>query len=238
MHKAIGGVDRRCSLERVAAVVHHYRPDVVALQEVDDGVPRSHGAHQAHELSHMLGLPHVVFGPTVKLRRGRYGNATLSLHPISASHRIDLTFPLKKVRSALHTELSVSSGGHQFALHLLNWHLGLSGVERRWQVKRMLEHPRVRRLTERSRIVIAGDTNDWAGALPGGRLATAGFQCATGTGRSALRTFPALQPLGALDRVFVRGPLEAGTPLRPRLGLARLASDHLPVVLDLELRRS
>src|SRR4029077_13047681 len=40
IHRAIG-VDRRFRPERVVAVLHHYDPDVVLLQEVDDGAPRS-----------------------------------------------------------------------------------------------------------------------------------------------------------------------------------------------------
>ncbi|RKY15675.1 MAG: endonuclease [Planctomycetota bacterium] len=237
IHKAIGGVDRRCSLERVAAVVQHYRPDVLALQEVDDGVPRSRHARQHQELADQLGYAHVHFGATVQLKTGCYGNAILSHHPIVRREQIDLTFPLKKVRAALYAELVVPVGVHHLSLHLFNWHLGLAGVERRWQVKRLLQSARLSALNTRSRVIIAGDTNDWTGALPRGQLSREGFSCATGSGRSALRTFPAFQPVGALDRVFLRGPLELAHLLHPRLDLAATASDHRPVVLDLKLKR-
>jgi endonuclease/exonuclease/phosphatase family metal-dependent hydrolase len=237
IHKGIGGVDRRCSLDRIAAVIHHYRPDVLSLQEVDDGVPRSRNEAQHEVLAEQLGFSHVVWGPTVQLKRGQYGNAILSHHPVVKRERIDLTFPLKKVRAALYAELMVPVGVHHYSLHLVNWHLGLAGVERRWQVKRLLAHRRLSRLNERSRIVIAGDSNDWAGALPGGRLGQAGFRCATGTGRGALSTFPAWAPVGALDRVFLRGPVAKQHLIHPRLDLARTASDHRPVVMDLKLTR-
>lgn len=235
IHKAIGGVDRRCSLERVAAVASHYRPDVLTLQEVDDGVPRSRGVDQAHALAELLGFAHVVFGPTVTLSQGRYGNATLSHHRIVRSARFDLTFPLKKVRGALYTELAVPDGSHHRMLHVVNWHLGLSGVERRWQVKRLLAQRRLRNLGARSRLVLAGDTNDWAGALPKARLGREGFRCGTGTGRTTLRTFPSWGPVGGLDKVFLRGPIAVTHLVHPRLDLARTASDHLPVIVDLEL---
>jgi len=238
IHKGIGGLDRRYAPERIATVLHHHRPDVVALQEVDDGVPRSRGHAQATLLADMLGFRHVAFGPNVRLKRGCYGNATLSHFPIVRQQNLDISFPMKKPRGALLTDIDVPAGAHALRLHLVNLHLGLSGVERRWQVRRLLLTESLRRLDGRSRIVVAGDTNDWGGALPGGRLREAGFTCATGRGRRALRTFPAWSPVGALDRAFLRGPLRLEHCMRSRLGLAGQASDHLPLVLDLVLEPS
>src|SRR5580765_5233329 len=40
IHKGIGGVDRRYRPERIVEALQHHRPDLVLLQEVDDGVPR------------------------------------------------------------------------------------------------------------------------------------------------------------------------------------------------------
>ena len=41
IHKGIGGIDRRYRPERIAETLAHYEPDIVFMQEVDDGVPRS-----------------------------------------------------------------------------------------------------------------------------------------------------------------------------------------------------
>ena len=41
IHKGIGGVDRLYRPERIVETLAHYQPDIVLLQEVDDGVPRS-----------------------------------------------------------------------------------------------------------------------------------------------------------------------------------------------------
>ncbi|MCB9897463.1 MAG: endonuclease/exonuclease/phosphatase family protein [Planctomycetes bacterium] len=235
IHKGIGGIDRRYDIERTLDVLSHYDADVLLLQEVDRGVPRSRGHHQAEHVAERLGHAHVAFGPNVRLKQGVYGNAIVSRHPLLETRRIDLTFPLKKVRGALLAKLELPVGEHRLTLHLVNVHLGLSGIERRWQVQRLLDHPQLRHLDARSRLVIAGDTNDWTGALPRGRLARDGFECVTGRRTKALRTFPSWRPVGALDRVFVRGPLRCAHLVRPRLPLAVAASDHLPVVLDLEL---
>ncbi len=41
IHKGIGGVDRRYRLDRTIAAIRHVVPDIIMLQEVDEGVPRS-----------------------------------------------------------------------------------------------------------------------------------------------------------------------------------------------------
>jgi len=235
IHKGIGGLDRRHDLARIEEVLAHHDADVVLLQEVDEGVPRSRREPQAALLAERLGYGHWVFGPNVRLKSGRYGNATLSRHPIGEWDNVDLTFPLKKPRGGLHTELRVDVDGHRRVLHVVNIHLGLAGLERRWQVGRLLDVLGREHVNARSRVIIAGDTNDWTGALPGGALGRADFECVTGRRRRALLTFPAWRPVGALDRVFVRGPLLAERGQRSRLQMSKRASDHLPVVVDLEL---
>ncbi|MCI0585429.1 MAG: endonuclease/exonuclease/phosphatase family protein [Planctomycetes bacterium] len=237
VHKGIGGIDRRYELWRIAAVILHHDPDVLLLQEVDDRVPRTRGHRQMDMLGELLGYPHRAFHPTVHLGEGRRGNATLSRFPISQEVQIDLTFPMKKARGALLTDLLVPVREHRYLVHVVNLHLGLSGVERRWQVRRLLRSPAVASLDGRSRVVIAGDTNDWAGALPRGALREAGFRCVTGTGVRALRTFPAWGPIGSLDRVFVRGGIRWAHAYPSRLSLVRIASDHRPLLVDLRLHQ-
>lgn len=236
IHKGIGGVDRRYDLHRVLRVIDHYDPDILLLQEVDRGVPRSRRQDQTSLIADVLDYPHVEYGPNVHLKQGCYGNATLSRSPIVNSRNIDLSFGIKKSRGALYTEIRTRAGEHSYTLHLSNVHLGLSGMERRWQIKRLLESTEVARLDSASRIIVAGDTNDWNGALGRGPLSRAGFQCATGTGRRASLTFPAWQPVSALDRVFFRGALESDHHYRGRLRITRQASDHLPIIVDFQLR--
>ena len=237
IHKGIGGVDRRYDLHRILRVIDHYDPDVLVLQEVDRGVPRSRRQDQTGLISDVLDYPHVEYGPNVHLRQGCYGNATLSRFPIVNSRNINLSFGIKKSRGALYTEVRTRVGGHAYRLHLVNVHLGLSGMERRWQVKRLLESTELGRLDSAGRIIVAGDTNDWNGALGRGLFSRAGFQCATGTGRRASLTFPAWQPVSALDRVFYRGAIESEHHYRGRLRITRQASDHLPVIVDFQLKR-
>jgi endonuclease/exonuclease/phosphatase family metal-dependent hydrolase len=237
IHKGIGGVDRRYDLHRILRVIDHYDPDILLLQEVDRDVPRSRRQDQTSLIATVLDYPHTEFGPNVRLRSGCYGNATLSRAPIVDSRNINLSFGIKKSRGALYTEIRTRVNGHTYRVHLVNVHLGLSGMERRWQIRRLLDSGELSRLDSASRIVIAGDTNDWNGALGRGPLSRAGFSCATGTGRRASLTFPAWQPVSALDRVFYRGAMESEHHYRGRLSITRQASDHLPVIVDFRLTR-
>jgi endonuclease/exonuclease/phosphatase family metal-dependent hydrolase len=235
VHKCIGGLDRRYDPARVAAVIAHHAPDVLLLQEVAQNGSRFRGEKQVEVLGDRLGLRHrsyfvnVRFGP----RRGEYGNAILSRFPIVATENVDLTLPGRKARSVLHARLRVMlPGQHTRTLHAFNLHLGLSGKERGEQLRRFLASRPCAGLHPRTPILVAGDFNDVWGTLGRRFLAPAGFR---GPGRP-LRTFPAWAPIRALDSVYVRGDLEVMDIGRSRMAEATRASDHLPVVAELDVR--
>ena len=77
IHRAIG-VDRRFRPDRIVKILIHHNADIVLLQEVDDGAPRSREIDMAKELAVSAGYEHYAVGHNVTLRRGRYGNAILS----------------------------------------------------------------------------------------------------------------------------------------------------------------
>ena len=56
IHRAIG-VDRRFRPERIIRIIESHEPDIVLLQEVDDGVPRSREMDLARELAARAGIP-------------------------------------------------------------------------------------------------------------------------------------------------------------------------------------
>jgi len=100
IHRAIG-LDRRFRPDRVARILIEHDADVVLLQEVDEGVPRSREIDLARELAEMAGYPHVAVGHNVRLPKGRYGNATLSRHPIIKERNLDLTIGRRKRRGSV-----------------------------------------------------------------------------------------------------------------------------------------
>lgn len=238
IHRAIG-VDRRFRLDRVAEIIAHHAPDIALLQEVDDGAPRSDHLNLAVELAVALDFPHVAVGHNVRLRRGRYGNATLSRLPIVRERNIDLTFGGRKPRGCQHTTIRVESPRADARdLDVFNLHLGLSARERSWQLGLLARSAEFSQLAGHAPCIVGGDFNDWRNLLHAALLGVLEFRCATERGthdHRCIRTYPSFSPAGGLDRVYVRGPLRVLAARRCRLGVSRVASDHLPVIVDLDL---
>ena len=241
IHRAIG-VDRRFRPERIVSIINTYNPDIVLLQEVDEGAPRSRELDLARELGESLSLPHRAVGHNVTLRKGRYGNATLSRFPILSERNIDLTIDLWKRRGCQHTSIDLSAAiehphHHHHKLDVFNLHLGLSARERARQLEILARSGEMTALAPDAPCVIGGDFNDWRSLLVPFLTGGMNFRSATdsATGRP-IRTFPSFFPRGALDRIYYRGPLALLNAYRCRLRLSRLASDHLPIVTDFEMR--
>ncbi len=228
IHKGIGGVDRRYRPERIVESVRHYAPDVVLLQEVDDGSPRSHHHRQVDVLGDALDLPYRVFQPNVRLKEGQYGNAILSRHPLTDIQDLDLTIPLKKRRRALIAHCRLRCDQHVRTLLLFNVHLGLAGFERTIQLRRLLASGVLQHTRHDTGVIVAGDYNDVWGTLGRRLLEPAGFKPAC----FRRRTFPAVLPMRSLDRVYYRGDLNVHHSFASRTEVARQASDHLPLVVD------
>ncbi len=236
IHKAIG-VDRRFAPERIAEIIEHHDADVVLLQEVDRAAPRSDHLDLASWFARKLNYDFRAVGMNVFLKKGKYGNATLSRFPIGPQRNIDLTVAWRKRRGAQHTRICIPTPHAQVTLDVFNVHLGLAERVRLAQSQRMLASADMRRLHLADACIVAGDMNDWRNVLKKRVFAPAGFHCATqrNGGRWSIRTFPSFAPAGGLDKVFYRGPLKLLHVERSRLRLARVASDHLPVIADFEL---
>lgn len=237
IHKAIG-VDRRFDPERIVEILRHHDADIVLMQEVDREHPRSNRIDLAAYVAKALSYRYRAVGMNVFMRHGKYGNATLSRFPIGRQRNIDLTIGRKKRRGAQHTRIHVVGGNVAGDVDVFNIHLGLAASTRREQMTRLLSSPDVLHLEPSRACIIAGDMNDWQGELKRKFFRPAGFECATNRragSRWAIRTFPSYAPAGGLDKVFFRGPLTLLSAHRSRLDLARVASDHLPVIVEFEL---
>jgi endonuclease/exonuclease/phosphatase family metal-dependent hydrolase len=230
IHKGVGA-DRHLDLARIAEVVNHHRPDIVCLQEVLWAPVAEGHATQPKKLYDAIGLEHAIVGLNCTRRMGTYGNMTLSRFPIAEHENIDLTLVFQKPRAMLYTRFDLPHA----TLHLFNAHLGLSAFERRLQTREMAEE--VLRLAQgHDAVIVAGDLNDWRHLLFTQVLEAHGFRCAAGhAGDPGHATYPSWFPVGALDKVFVRGAVKRARASPSRLALARVASDHLPLVADIEI---
>jgi endonuclease/exonuclease/phosphatase family metal-dependent hydrolase len=240
IHRAIG-VDRLFRPERIVEILAHHAGDVVLLQEVDEGAPRSREMDLALELADALGYPHYAVGHNVSLRRGRYGNATLSRYPIARERNIDLTIGRRKRRGCQHTTITVEKmRGHSHVLDVFNLHLGLSVRERGQQVGLLASSSEFLTLATGAACLVGGDFNDWRSLLVPFFVDALRFHCSSSAHgepeRRSMRTYPSFSPRGALDRIYFRGPIRLLASRRCRMKLSRVASDHLPIIADFELR--
>ncbi len=230
IHKAIGGIDRKYVPDRIIETIRHYEPDVVLMQEVDDGVARSRFDRQIDLIGDELAFEYRAFQVNVRLKIGCYGNAILSRFPIKESVSIDLTIPLKKRRQALIAELRIAIRNHHRKMLICNTHLGLAGIERKAQVRRLLNHHWVKHLHPNTPLIVAGDLNDvWSS------LAKKMFLERLESASNNIRTFPAILPVRSLDAIYYRGDLKPESCFTGRTQTARQASDHLPLIADFEI---
>jgi endonuclease/exonuclease/phosphatase family metal-dependent hydrolase len=222
IHKCVG-VDGRYDPARVVAVLREIDADIACLQEVGArrGVERY--PDQWRYLGEATGR-RVILGTGIRDRRGRFGNAILTRFPILAARSIDLTVMGHEPRGAIDADLAVGDR----VLRVIATHFGLRAAERRLQANRLMTL-----LGETSTaggrvadaVLLMGDLNEWRGRSGAIRA----FDRRLGPS-AAERTFPSWMPVLALDRIYAGGPAVLHGVSVYRSPLARLASDHLPLV--------
>ncbi len=208
---------------RIAQVLASLDADIIGLQEVDWRHPTEAIPDPFAYLAAALNM-RAVEGPNLRDHRGHYGNGLLTRFPAMNVERIPLAYGGREPRGAIHATLD---GGDR-PIQTLVTHLGLKFRERRAQV-RMLRTAIAKTPPGDARLMM-GDMNEWiARALMRHAFTPTPFsRMVTG------RTFPSKWPLFPLDCIFA-GPskvtLEAHVARTPE---TRIASDHLPLVADIE----
>lgn len=223
IHRCIG-LDGAYRPERIVKVLRSFNADIIALQEVDSSLLVTTHADQLEYLSKELGLE-AVMGPTLRSDYGSYGNAILTKHEIMTCEEHDLSFRRFEPRGALAVRLQY----HGRNIRFLNTHLGLKYWERVFQVDRLLSQL----VWDESDhiVIVAGDFNEWFPWTNNNLRLERSFSW--GSKRAA--TFPSHWPRFALDRIFVHGEIadvKSEIHSSPEI---EIASDHLPVMVDLEL---
>jgi endonuclease/exonuclease/phosphatase family metal-dependent hydrolase len=227
------GADRRRDPERIALVIREVRPDVAGLQEVGAPADPSGATHPGEALARLTGLAS-AFGPTVHRAGWAFGNAILSRFPIEAVRTYDLSVPGREPRGCLRADV-VAEGGR---IHFFAAHLGLDWREQRRQAAQLLSADILRDAALAHPLVLVGDFNAWSNRSAVPRwLRRQLVDCALAGGREAA-TFPAPFPFLRLDRAYVDGALEVRGYEVIHTRLARGASDHLPLVVDVAVRPS
>lgn len=219
IHRCVGR-DGMESPARIAAVLREIDADVVALQEI---------AHQKGKPGNVLDFlaesidAAAIEGPTLHASGSLYGNALLTRVAAASVRRVDLSVPRRERRGALDVVLTVN----ELSVRVLTTHLGLRPLERRRQVKHILS---ILNADAVDVTVLLGDLNEWFSKGRPIRWLARAFDPLPSPA-----TFPSHRPLVALDRLYVRPRNRLVSLAAHRSRLARKASDHLPLVADLDL---
>lgn len=218
------GTDGRHDPWRTARVLEALGANLYALQEVDSHPEVEHGLDRIDFLARTTGLK-AIRGPTLLRHRGTYGNALLCRREPRLVRFHDMSTRGREPRGVIEAEFELEP--ERVPLRVLATHLGLRRGERRRQVDRLVEL--VGEDDGRSTMLV-GDFNEWLPGSPG--LRALRRHLATGPAR---RTWPSRLPVLALDRIWVR-PLEILIWIQVEAGpLARVASDHLPLIAGIRL---
>ena len=252
------GQDGRRSVARIVDVINEMRADVIALQEVDERHAEQNAQPALTEIAERTGLQ-AVRGPTLFSEKGDYGNAILSRYPVEGVLLHDLSYADREARGAI--EAFVRIGPDTF-IRVVATHLGLKFRERRVQFEQLytllarnqsalragdasgsiapdpvlIPEPHAGHNTSALQlfageiVCVMGDFNEWTSLSPHFRgLQQMGLRALT------KRTFPAGFPVLSLDRILVSSGARVLQTGRHITSLSRVASDHLPLIVELEV---
>jgi endonuclease/exonuclease/phosphatase family metal-dependent hydrolase len=231
VHRCVG-VDRRLDVDRIAGVIAEHEPDVVCLQELDVGRARTGLVDQAQAIADRLRMVS-RFHPAMRVEAELYGDAILTPHPerlVRAAALPSITgVPGNEPRGALWSQIDM--GG--VTVNVINTHLGLVPREQRLQAAALVG-------------------KDWLGACEGPTILTGDFNATSITRpyqtlvrkladgqrqlglKPTVKTFPSSFPAIRIDHCFVSEHVRVTAVKAPFSPLARMASDHLPLVVDFE----
>lgn len=221
IHKAVG-TDRRRNPERIIAVLRELDADIIALQEADLRTGERAGVLDRAALDD---TPWKLVAVAKRPRSiGWHGNALLVRRGYEVLDAEPVDLPTLEPRGAARADLDVEG----VRIRVVGTHLDLSGLRRRDQIKAILSH--VNACGPCCPTVLMGDFNQW-GNQTGAMQEFRRDWHVLDTGRS----FPSRQPIARLDRIVTSGEWGCLEQHVHHSATASQASDHLPVVAQLEL---
>jgi endonuclease/exonuclease/phosphatase family metal-dependent hydrolase len=221
------GMDKKLDLARIAAVINAQHPDLVGLQEVDRGVTRTQRIDEIAELAKLTRMDY-AFAFNLHYQGGQYGVAILTRYPIRATdHRLYQNTREAERRGFIRAQVSV----HGRLLNFVTTHLDYQNED-----GRLFESEQLLRALKDvpGPLIVVGDFND----IPAGRayqLMRYQFDDAwiASRGTDEGFSYPTDKPAKRIDYIFCRAIDRVRT--RRAWIVKTDASDHVPVVADLEV---
>jgi endonuclease/exonuclease/phosphatase family metal-dependent hydrolase len=222
------GMDKKLDLQRIADVINREQPDLVGLQEVDRGVRRTEGKDEIAELAMMTRM-HFAFAPNLDFQGGKYGVAILSRLPLdSVKHVMFENKREAERRGMLKVVVNVDGKWVGFVTTHLDYQYEDGRLFETQQLLSMLEDGN-------EPLIVVADLND----VPAGsayKLMDTFFDDAWIVSRAKGDGFsyPADKPVKRIDHIFYR----PANRVRAKKAwvVETLASDHIPVVADIEIK--
>lgn len=230
------GMDGRCRPDRIAQVIADSGADAIALQEMDENRARTDFQNQSQMIASRLGMYYRFF-PVLHLRDERYGLAIISRFPITPVREevFSRTRPstISEARGAMWVSLRTDAG----PIHMLNTHLGLRSGERSDQINQLLGNGWLDAIPDDDPVIICGDLNAGPKSEVMQRLRER-FYCVQtmAASHTPQATFASMLPIRRIDHILVSRHFEVRSVSVVKNYNTRLASDHLPLHAELELR--
>jgi len=224
------GMDKKLDLQRIADVINDQRADLVGLQEVDRGVERTQRIDEIAEISRLTRMDY-AFAFNLRYQGGQYGVAILSRFPILASdHRLYQNRREAERRGFIRVEVNAKGRSLNFVTTHLDYQYEDGRVFEAEQLLKALGEVK-------GPLIVVGDFND----IPaGGAYQLMRYQFgdawteARGTDEGL--SYPAEKPAKRIDYIFLRSTDHLRT--KRAWVVNTLASDHVPVVAELEVEGS
>ncbi len=222
------GMDKKLDMQRIADVIIQERPDLVGLQEVDRGVRRTEGIDEIAELARMTRMDY-AFGHNLDYQEGQYGVAILSKFLIEKiDHRKYENRREAERRGMLLVAVDIGGRTINFATTHLDYQRDDGRLFETEQLLRFLADVK-------NPLIVVGDFNgEPAGSAH--KLMLTKFEDAwIGTrAKGDGFTYPADKPSKKIDYIFYRA--SDGVRAKKTWVVKTTASDHLPVMAELEIR--
>jgi endonuclease/exonuclease/phosphatase family metal-dependent hydrolase len=222
------GVDRKLDVERIAGVILSTKPDVVALQEVDQKVKRTGSVDQPAELARLTEM-NVVFGANIELQGGDYGNAVLSRFPITRyKNHLLPSIDDSEQRGVIEAEITLPNSNQ--SLLLLATHLDHRADECERLASARFINELIARQPQHPALLV-GDLN----ATPESETLQRFETKWTRANEKLMATVPVNQPTKQIDFILHR-PVNRWKVVEVKVLDEAVASDHRAIFAVLELQ--
>lgn len=232
VHRCVG-TDRTLSVARIADVIAEEDADIVCLQELDVGRLRTGSVDQSSELAQRLNMTS-RFHPAMRIEAEEYGDAILSRLPeqLVRADSLPTVSGIRGLepRGAVWSRIQI--GDH--TLNVINTHFGLVPKEQRKQASALSGKEWIGACAGPT--ILAGDFNATSITRPYAELTRHLRDAQKVLGlKPSVKTFPSAFPAIRIDHVFISPHIRVNSIHVPNSPLARIASDHLPLVMDFEI---